>query len=105
MSNAIESVNQKESIDAIYVSLKNDGHDVTKADIDRVLDKSRDLAINALVRGLDIKVRGLGTLAVRTHEARAYKLPNGKTGTAPAGVHVLFVESDSLLEAMNTDVA
>ena len=102
MPNAIESVNQKESVDAIYASLEADGKKETKATIDRVLDKSRDLAINVLVKGQDIKIRGLGTLKVVQHQERAYTLPNGITGTAPAGVHVLFVESDALLTAMNT---
>lgn len=101
-SNALNSINQKESVDAIHESLKADGHDVTKADIDRVLDKSRDLAVGALVAGKSIKVRGLGSLVVKEHQARDYKLPDGTTGTAPAGFHVLFVESDSLLEAMNS---
>jgi len=101
MPNATESINQKESIDFIHESLKLDGFDVTKVSIDRVLDKSRDLAVNALITGQDIKVRGLGTLKVVPHQERAYTLPDGTTGTAPAGVHVLFVESDALLTAMN----
>lgn len=100
-TNAERSINQKESVDFIHEALKAEGKDVTKADIDRVLDKARDLSINALIQGKDIKVRGLGTLKVSEHQERNYKLPDGTTGTAPAGVHVLFVESDSLLDAMN----
>jgi len=102
MGNAINSINQKESVDAIQASLQADGHEITKADIDRVLDKARDLSIATLVAGKSIKVRGLGSLTVREHQARDYKLPDGTVGTAPAGFHVQFVESDSLLEAMNT---
>lgn len=112
-TNAESSINQKESVDFIYEALKIEGVKVTKTLIDKVLDKSRDLAINALVEGSEIKIRGLGTLAIRTHEASAFKTPildvNGvatgefRTGTTPAGKHILFVESDSLLEAMNSD--
>ncbi len=100
-SNADSSINQKESIDFIHESLTKEGVKITKTDIDRVLDKSRDLAINALIMGQDIKVRGLGTLKVVPHEARPYTLPDGTKGVKEAGVHVRFVESDSLLDAMN----
>lgn len=110
-TNAETSINQKESVDFIHEALKVEGHDITKADIDRVLDKARDLSINALIQGKDIKVRGLGTLAIREHKERPYKTPvldaNGvftgtwKEGVTPAGLHVEFVESDSLLDSMN----
>lgn len=111
MTNAERSINQKESVDFIHEALKVEGHDITKADIDRVLDKARDLSINALIQGSDIKVRGLGTLAIREHKERPYKTPvlnadgtfsgTWKEGVTPAGKHVEFVESDSLLDSMN----
>ncbi len=112
--NARNSINQGESIDFIHEALEAEGIKITKADIDRVLDKARDLSINALVQGQAIKIRGLGTLEIREHKARPYKTPvldadgkhtgEWKEGTTPAGKHVEFVESDSLLDAMNKKV-
>jgi len=113
MTNAERSINQKESIDFIYEALQLEGVKVTKTLIDKVLDKSRDLAINALIEGSEIKVRGLGTLAIRDHAETPYKVPKKDPvtgavlvgefieGVTPAGKHILFVESDSLLDAMN----
>jgi len=110
-TNAEKSINQKESVDFIYEALKLEGVKVTKTLIDAVLDKSRDLAINALIEGSEIKVRGLGTLAIREHKERPFRTPimnedgthsgNWKEGVSPAGKHILFVESDKLLDAMN----
>lgn len=111
VTNADRSINQKESVDFIHEALEAEGVEVTKTLIDKVLDKARDLSINALIQGQDIKVRGLGTLAIREHKERPFKTPvldedgnhtgEWKEGITPAGVHVQFVESDSLLESMN----
>jgi nucleoid DNA-binding protein len=115
MANKENSINEKEATDFIYESLKIDGTPETKTTIDRVKDKARDLSINALVQGSAIKVQGLGTFEIREHKATTYKTPkrdeNGVviegewlTGTVPAGKHVLFVESESLLDAMNGEL-
>ena len=95
------SWNEKEMVESIFEELKSEGHDVTKTMIDRVMDKSTDLAIGALGRGENIKFRGLGSFQVKTHAERKFKTPQGVEGVAPAGVHVLFNESDSLLKVMN----
>jgi nucleoid DNA-binding protein len=69
------------------------------------MDKQNDLLFNALAGGKGIKVSGLGTLEVRSHEERDYVLPDGTKGTSDAGLHVKFVESDKLKAAINTTEA
>ncbi len=105
MAKAINSINEKEAREAVHASLTADGIKVTKTLVDQIMDKASDLSFNALVAGFSIKVSGLGTLEVRSHAERNYKLPDGTLGTAPAGFHVQFVESDILLDAMNAPVA
>lgn len=100
--NKLDTLNEKEQREAVFSALKADGVEVTKTLVDKIMDKQNDLLFNALASGKGIKVSGLGTLEVRPHAERNYKLPNGTTGTAPAGYHVKFVESDKLLTAMNT---
>lgn len=110
MAKAINSINEKEAREAVHASLTADGIKVTKTLVDQVMDKAQDLTKNALVAGQAVKVQGLGTLEIRTHKGGAYKVPDplneGQflTGIAPAGKHVLFVESDDLLSAMNAPV-
>ena len=102
------TLNEKEQREAVHAALTADGVKVTKTLVDQVMDKAGSLSFNAFVAGKGIKVSGLGSLNVAHHAERAYKVPDGKggflTGTAPAGVHVLFVESDLLLDAMNAPV-
>jgi len=102
MADKLHSVNEKEARDAVYEALKAEGVKITKTLVDKVMDKANDLAFNALVSGKAIKAQGLGTLEVRAHSERHYVLPDGTTGTAPAGFHVEFVESKKLLEALNS---
>jgi len=101
----LHTLNEKEQREAVHTALEADGIKVTKTLVDKIMDKQNDLLFNALAGGKGIKVSGLGTLEVRPHAERNYKLPNGTTGTAPAGFHVEFVESDKLLTAMNTTEA
>jgi nucleoid DNA-binding protein len=100
----VKSFNEKEQREAVHAALTAEGVEVTKTLVDKIMDKQSELAFNALVAGSSIKFNGLGTLEVRPHTERKYKLPNGTMGTAPAGFHVGFVESDKLLEAMNAPV-
>jgi len=100
----LNTLNEKEQREAVHASLTADGIKVTKTLVDQIMDKQNDLLFNALVAGKGVKAQGLGTLEVRPHSERNYKLPNGTLGTAPAGFHVEFVESDILLEAMNAPV-
>lgn len=100
--NKENSINEKEAREAIYAALKAEGVEVTKIMVDRIMDKADDLAFKALVDGKSIKVRGLGTLEVAEHKERRYKLPDGTTGTAPAGKHVRFKESEKLKTAINS---
>jgi len=104
MAKAIKSINEKEAREAVHAGMVADGHKVTKTVVDQIMDKASDLSFNALVAGNAIKIQGLGTLEVRSHAERKYKLPDGTIGTAPAGFHVQFVESDILLDAMNAPV-
>ena len=104
MATALKSINEKEAREAVHASLTADGIKVTKTLVAQVMDKASDLSFNALVAGSALKIQGLGSLEVRPHVERNYKLPDGTTGTAPAGFHVKFVESDKLIEAMNADV-
>lgn len=108
------TINEKEQTDAIYESFSGE---FTKKDIDRILDRSRDLMFNALSQKNGIKASSLGTLEIRSHQAGAYKVPNplvedpnnaGKflpqtftEGFSPAGFHVKFVMSEALKLAMN----
>ena len=101
----LHTLNEKEQREAVHSALEADGVKVNKTLVDKIMDKQNDLLFNALASGKGIKVSGLGTLEVRPHAERNYKLPNGTTGTAPAGFHVEFVESDKLLTAMNTTEA
>lgn len=111
MADKIKSINEKEAREAVHAALVSKGVKVTKTVVDQVMDAVTDLSIKALVAGSAIKVQGLGTLEIRTHKGGNYKVPDplnaGQflTGTAPAGKHVLFVESDSLLEAMNAPIS
>jgi nucleoid DNA-binding protein len=102
--NKLNTLNEKEQRDAVHASLEAKGIKVTKTLVNQIMDTQNDLLFNALASGKGIKVSGLGTLAVVTHQERAYKLPNGTTGTAPAGYHVRFIESDNLLESLNAPV-
>jgi len=104
MADKLKSINEKEAREAVHASLKKDGVEVSKTVVDQIMDKAADLSFNALVKGASIKVSGLGTLEVRSHTERSYKLPDGTVGKAPAGFHVQFVESDKLLEAMNAPI-
>ena len=104
MATALKSINEKEAREAVHASLTADGIKVTKTLVDQVMDKASDLSFNALVAGSSIKVQGLGSLEVRSHAERSYKLPDGTVGTADAGYHVQFVESGILLDAMNAPV-
>jgi len=101
----LHTLNEKEQREAVHAGLEADGVKVTKTLVDKIMDKQGELLFNALSTGKGIKVQGLGTLEIRPHAERNYKLPNGTTGTAPAGFHVEFVESDKLLTAMNTTQA
>jgi len=102
---ALHTLNEKEQREAVHAGLADDGIKVTKTLVDQIMDKQNNLLFNALSGGKGIKVSGLGTLAVVTHQERNYKLPDGTTGTAPEGFHVRFVESDILLDAMNSTEA
>ena len=103
--NKLDTLNEKEQREAVYAALKAEGIEVTKTLVDKIMDKQNDLLFNALASGKGIKVQGLGTLEIRPHSERNYRLPDGTTGTAPAGYHVEFVESKKLLTAMNTVTA
>lgn len=111
MADKLNSINEKEARAAVHAALTAKGIKVTKTLVDQVMDTATDLSVNALVAGHAIKVQGLGTLEIRTHKGGNYKVPDplnaGQflTGVAPAGKHVLFVESDSLLEAMNAPIS
>lgn len=99
------TINEKEAVDAIYQHLKEKGKQITKTDIDTVLDASHDLAIGAFVQGKGIKVNNVGTLHIVQMKERSYKVPDGKggwkEGTAPAHNTVHFKPSDNLLDKMN----
>jgi len=99
---ALDTLNEKEQREAVWAALDADGVKVTKTLVDKIMDTQNDLLYNALVAGKGIKISGLGTLEIRHHAERNYKLPDGTTGTAPEGYHVTFVESDKLLTDMNT---
>ena len=101
----LHTLNEKEQREAVHAALEAEGVKITKTLVDKIMDKQGDLLFNALVSGKGIKIQGLGTLEVRAHAERHYKLPDGTEGTAPAGFHVEFVESDKLLTAMNTTEA
>ena len=106
------TINEKEARDVIYDSLKAGGVEITKTLLDKVLDKSTDLAIAGLAKGMGIKMQGLGTLEVRTHVERTRKVPvkneDGTWGTkevtTPAGRHVALEISDSLMTELNKTV-
>jgi len=106
------TLNEEEQREAVHSALTAKGIKVTKTLVDQVIDTQNELLTSSLIAGQGIKVRGLGTLEVRPHSARNYKVPKKDasgvpipgqflTGVTPAGVHVEFVESDALLDAMN----
>ena len=99
------TINETEARQIVWEALKADGVEITKTLLDKVMDKQIDLAIEGLKKGMGIKMQGLGTLEVRTHEARTYKVPNGdgtfKTVNKPAGKHVAINLSDKLYEEIN----
>ena len=102
---AENTINETEARGIVWQSLKDDGVEITKTLLDKVMDKATNLAIAGLTKGKGIKMRGLGTLEVRTHEARTYKVPNGdgtfKTVDKPAGRHVAINLSDKLYTELN----
>jgi len=100
------SINEGEAVAAIQKSLTNDGVKISKYLVNKVMDKAHDLTIEALKRGQAIKVQGVGTLEVKDHQARHYRVPD-ENGTlrdvdAPAGKHVTFVISRGLYKDINT---
>ncbi len=110
--NKFNTLNEKEQREAIHAKLTAMGIKVTKTLVDQVLDVAGDLTFNALIQGKGIKVQKLGSLEPSMHKATTFKTPildaNGvatgefREGVVPAKLHVRFVESDVLLEAMNT---
>jgi len=118
---ALNTVNEQEAREAVHAELTARGITVTKTAVDQILDVASDLSIAALASGKGVKVQGLGTLEIRQHQARAYKVPNKlvedpanpgtflprtyTTHNAPAGFHIGFNSSDSLLDALNAPVS
>jgi nucleoid DNA-binding protein len=108
VSNAANSINEQEAVNAIYVHLAGK---YTKTTIDTILDAGHDLMVGALRQGKSIKVRGLGTVEVRTHGESTYKVPDVKnpgqflTGRSPAGKHIGFIMSDLLDAQLNDPLA
>lgn len=111
--NKLNTLNEKEQRTAIHAKLTENGIKVTKTLVDQVLDVAGDLTFNALIQGKGIKVQKLGSLEPSIHKATTYKVPvldedglaipgEFREGVVPAKLHVRFVESDVLLEAMNT---
>ena len=110
--NKIETINETEARDLIHASLKEDGIEITKTLLDQVLDRSKDMAIAGLAKGVGIKMQGLGTIEVRTHQERTHKVPvknadgtwGTKTVTTPAGRHVALEVSDKLMTELNATI-
>ena len=110
--NKIETINETEARDLIHASLKADGIEITKTLLDQVLDRSKDMAIAGLAKGVGIKMQGLGTIEVRTHQERTRKVPvknaDGTWGTrlvtTPAGRHVALEVSDKLMTELNATI-
>jgi len=105
---AVNTLNEKEQREAVHKALTEKGIKVTKTLVDQVMDTQNDLLFNALRSNTGVKLQGVGTLEVRTHSERSFKVPDGKggfrEGVSPAGLHVKFVEADSLLTAMNAPI-
>ena len=107
---AVDTINEKEALEAIHASLKKDGVEITKDKLGKVMDKMIDLSIAGLSKGKGIKMRGLGTIEIRDHAARTYSVPvdNGdgtfgaKIVNAPAGKHIAIEASEDLLIALNS---
>jgi len=106
---AAETINEAEARKLIQASLKEDGIEITAKLLDQVLDKAKDLSIAGLAKGIGIKMQGLGTIEVRTHEERTRKVPvknadgtwSTKTVTTPAGRHIAIEVADGLLTELN----
>ena len=100
---AINTINEKEAVDAIYDHLKGR---YTKTAIDEILDASHDLAEGAFVRGKGIKVANIGTLHIVDMKESAYKVPDGQggwhEGVKEAYKTVHFSASENLVQKMNT---
>ena len=106
---AAETINEAEARAKVYEALTAKGIKVTKTLVDQIMDTQTDLAIAGLVKGMGIKIQGLGTLAVHTHEERTRKVPvkdeNGDYTyveiTSPAGRHIKLETSEKLLNELN----
>ena len=106
------TINETEARAIIHEALSVDGIKITKTLLDQVLDKSKDMAIAGLAKGVGIKMQGLGTIEVRTHQERTRKVPvknadgtwGTNTVTTPAGRHVALEVSDKLMTELNATV-
>jgi len=107
------TINEAEARDIIHAKLTEQGEEITKTLLDKVLDMSKDLAIAGLAKGQGIKLQGLGTIEVRTHQATTAKVPttqnadgswNFNTVDVPAGKHIAIEVSDSYLNTTHVSV-
>lgn len=115
-----DTINEAEATDAVHTFLNAKGIDITKTLVNQVIDAQIDLAIAGLTAGKGIKLRGLGTIEIRGHEARSYTVPDplvedpANLGTylartfthidAPAGRHIGIETSSKLFEALNSEI-
>ena len=104
------TINEAEARAIIHAALTEKGVKITKTDLDKVLDTSKDLSIAGLAKGQGIKLQGLGTIEVRSHLATTAKVPttqnedgtwNFKTVDVPAGKHIAIEVADGLKKELN----
>lgn len=104
-----QTINEGEAQGIIYYYLKSKGVEITKADINRVMDAQIELGRQGLITGKGIKFQKLGSLVIKTAIATKKTVPvKNADGTfshrvvdVPARKYVKFEASEGLLDDMN----